>query len=70
MGMFKLDSQDPVNDHGSSPELAARSADPYQVGNVCFPQQGAGEENARKCTFLPSRSLRTEKQSDLSQDRG
>jgi len=52
MGMCKLDSQDPTDNHGSAPQLAVRGIDPCQAGSVCFQQQGGGEEHARKCTIL------------------
>lgn len=52
MGMSKPDSQDPTDNHGSAPQLAVRSTDPCQSGNVSFQQEGDGGVYARKCTIL------------------
>lgn len=49
--MSKPGSQDPIDNHGSSPQLSIRSADPFPAGNMYFQQQWGDEEYTGKCNI-------------------
>lgn len=67
-GMSKPDSQDPVDNHGSSPQLSIRSTDPCPAGNMYFHPAARRWWGVCKEVQHPD-DVASAKQSYLSQDR-